>query len=549
MSKKIKFYSILAFFVIAGSMAFGQTVEIPTTSGSFPGGSGPTTAAVGPISLMRDNSNNNGFTPATGSNLITVTMSLTNQQYAASGAPNIMNTYTNGANIISTGLVFGAAPTTSTGGIQQGVDPGNTFDNLSSFSVAPGGPLDNRFTASTGLPAGTGIVGGAQFPPTGEANGAVFLFTAGQVQYDRPGGPTVNNSATRYYYGDLVINFNRFVINPVLHIAGLGGSYRYFPITGTNILDPTQWLSSYFTTELDITSYTGQLLSGNGNLAVSGSSITNSYSTPSGASEHTIGSLFDEYGAASGSVKINAAVKTIRLKIYLRGSNSSQFNWSAIGAPGPGQQISGGTRNPFPGDIWSVSVSSALAQLITLPATGINLTGSLNGNDVKLNWKTLTELNTDHFEIERSIDGVNFVSIASKAAAGLSNTELNYSQTDPNITSKVYYYRVKLVDFDNKISYSNVIVIRKTGNIKAIDVYPNPVVDNMSVVFSSAKGSYIISMYNAAGQEVQNRKADITSDVQTVTLNRGSLNAGTYFIKVKNINDPQDVFNQKVVLQ
>jgi hypothetical protein len=486
---------------------------------------------------MRDNANTNTFTPAVGPNVTTVTMSLANQQYT--GLP-----YSN----ISTGLVFGAQPTTASGSAIQGVDPGNTFDNLGSFTVSPGGPTDNMFTVASPFPSGTGIVSGALFGGS-EANGAVFLFTAAQPQFNAPGGPTVNNTATRYYYGDLVINFNRNILGPVLHVAGLGGSYRYFPVTGTDINNPAQWLSTYFSTELEIVGFTGTKLSGNANLTVSGSAITNSSTAPSGASVNTVGTLFNEIGAASGSIKINANINSITLRVYLRGSNASQFAWSAIGAPGAGQQVFGGTRNPFPGDIWSVSVSSQLDELITLPSSGINLSAALNGNDVLLKWKTATEINSDHFEIERSTDGRNFSLIGMKNAAGNSVTEVNYDQVDPNMNASIYYYRLKLVDVDGRFTYSNIAMVRKSGSVKAIKMFPNPAVSQLNLEFSNAKGNYVISVYNQAGQEVLSQKSSITYGVQYITINRNSLASGSYLVRVKSTETSEVLFAEKVILQ
>ncbi|NOT50568.1 MAG: T9SS type A sorting domain-containing protein [Chitinophagaceae bacterium] len=527
MSTKIKLYLMVSFLSMIGVAANSQTAELPTTSGSFAPGSGPSTANQGPISLRRDNANNNNFTNLTGSNVTTVTFSIANQQYTGLPYPSL-----------PTGLAFGAQPTTATGGVVQQVDPGNIYNNLGDFIVSPGGPLDNFYTSASPFPAGTGIVTGATFGGA-EANGAAFLFTNAQWQADRvPAG--VHNSTTRHYYGDLVITFNRFITNPVIHIAGLGGSYRYLPVGSPNL--PANYLATFFTTELDIVGYSGTLLSGNGFMNVTGSSITNNAAAPSGASVSTLpNTLFDEIGAASGSVKINAAVKTITLRIYLRGSNASNFGWSAPGA------ASGGTRNPFTGDIWGISVSSELSQLITLPSTGLYLNGALNGNNVNLNWKTQTEINSKEFEIERSVDGVNFTQIGSKPAAGNSVFETNYSHLDPNMNVNVYYYRVKLVDLDGRYGYSNIVTIRKS-DIKGVKVFQNPAVTDLKLEFTNMKGAYTISLYNMNGQEVAKQTANINSTTQYVSVNRNALPVGTYSVKITNA-DNSEVYTDKVIFQ
>lgn len=525
----IKFYLIAGFLLLTGSAAMAQaTVELPTFSGSFSPGSGPTVASQGPINLRKDNSNNNNFTPASGAQLTTVTFSLANQQYSG-GMP-----YSN----IQTGLVFGAAPTTATGGVTQMVDPGNIYSNLGDFIVSPGGPPDNFFTSASGFPAGTGIVSGALFGAA-EPNGAAFLFTNAQWQADRTPGGSVHNSATRYYYGDLVITFNRFITNPVLHIAGLGGSYRYLPVGSPNVAG--NYLSTFFSTELEVVGRNLTKLSGNSFLTVSGSNITNNAAAPSGASVSTTGGLFDEIGAASGSIKINAAVKTITIRVYLRGSNASNFGWSAAGS------LSGGTRNPLTGDIWGVSVSAEVAELITLPSTGLNLTAALTGNNVNLNWKTQTELNSKQFEIERSVDGVNFSQIGAQQAAGNSTTEKSYTLMDPNMNVNVYYYRVKLVDLDGRYGYSNIAVVRKS-DIRGIRVFPNPAITQLSLEFSNMKGNYTVSLYNSTGQEVSKQAVNINATTQYVQVNRNALPAGSYSVRISNA-DNTEVYSDKVVFQ
>jgi hypothetical protein len=494
---------------------------------------GPSLANVGPIAMMKDNSNNNNHTNLGSNEATNITFSLANQQYTGLGYSNI-----------STGLVFGAQPTTASGGTVQKVDPLDIYNNLGYFEVFPGGPTDNMFTVSPSFPSGTGIVANPQFIPNPpDVNGAVSIFTSAQVQFDRPGGPSAHNSSTRYYYGDLVINLNRFIRNPVIHIAGLGGAYRYFPANGTNINDPSQWRSTFFSTELEIQGFSLTKLSGNSFFNVNGQYIVNTAASPSGASVSTTGGLFDELGAASGSIRIGATLKTIVIRVYLRGSDNSQFPWSTLQA-----NVANSSRNPFTGDIWWVSVSTDAEQLVPLPSTGLSLSGSLVNNNVVLNWKTLSELNTNNFEVERSTDGVNFSSLAVKPAAGYSVSERSYGYTDDNMNVNVYYYRIRLNDLDGKYSYSNVIAIRKNGGIKGIRLYPNPVVSNLNVEFSGAKGTYVVSLFSQSGQEVITQRTEIGSDFQTISIAKGSLPAGTYFLKIRNISSG-DIYSDKVVLQ
>lgn len=527
MSTKIKFYTLL-FCLAAAKFSQGQTT-LEMTTRNFVGtpALGPTTSPIGPINFERDNSNNNQFSTTPPAQAVAVTVSFANQTYTGLSYSNV-----------STGLVFGGSPTTATSGTipatPQQVDPNDTYNILGSFSAAVGGPTNDMFTsrpsAAPTVQSGTGIIADGIFSsPANGANGAVGVFTAAQVQFDRPGGPSVHNSATRYYYGDVVLTFSRFVTNPVIHIAGLGGNYRYFPVTGTNPNDPSQWRSTYFSTELEVQpGFSLTRMSGNQFFTVSGSNITNSATIPNGASVNTVGGLFQDLGAASGSFRINGPVRTVVLRVYLRGADASNFPWSTVQA-----NVAGGDRNPFTGDIWWVAASVEPTNLIPLPSTGVTLSAALTGNDVSLNWKTLSEVNSKSFEIERSTDGINFAKVGEKAAAGYSTTDLNYNFIDPNMTANVYYYRLRMVDMDNGFKYSNTAIVRK-GAKKSISVFPNPVTDYTNIEFSNAKGLYNISVINQAGQILQVRNVEVNGTVQYVRIEKGNMPAGMYHIRIVN---------------
>jgi Secretion system C-terminal sorting domain len=541
MSMNYKFYLLLFSFALISKAGFSQpTVELSTSNFPPAALNGPSTAQVGVIPFMKDINNDNKFqTIGSGSaEYTTATFRFENQVWSGLSYSNI-----------STGLVFGASPTTAVDNVTPGtptqrVDVLPIYNNLGYYDIFPGGPTDNMFTVDPSFPAGTGIVANPVFPNPGnqiKVNGAVSIFTAAQVLYNNslviPGlagsgtnTPLPHNAGTRYYYGDLVISLNRYVANPTLHIAGLGGSYRYLPVGLPDI--NANWVSTFFKVELEIDGFNGTKLSN---------------PTPNGASVSTIpaGTRFDEIGGASGSVRIAANINQIRLKVYLVGSNNSTnpFPWSA-----PQSAVNGSNRNPFTGDIIWVSVSAASSQLITLPSTGVQLAGALNGSNVQLNWKTQTEINSKHFEVERSTDGVNFSGIGIKDAAGNSVSDRNYDYLDVNVQSDVTYYRLKMVDIDDRYAYSNIVVIRKSkGDIKGVRIYPNPSNGIFNLEFSNAKGTYMMGLYNQAGQEVMRKQLVVDATVQNLPVGSGNLPVGTYLLSIRNSTNTE-VYSQQVII-
>ncbi len=94
---------------------------------------------------------------------------------------------------------------------------------------------------------------------------------------------------------------------------------------------------------------------------------------------------------------------------------------------------------------------------------------------VMLNWSTASEINNKHFLVERSMDGINYQTIAAVAGAGNSTTVKSYSYLDAGLAIGTYYYRLKQVDFDGKYSYSSVRIIRLGAGVAAsVQIFPVP---------------------------------------------------------------------------
>ncbi|MCD2424777.1 DUF285 domain-containing protein [Niabella pedocola] len=76
---------------------------------------------------------------------------------------------------------------------------------------------------------------------------------------------------------------------------------------------------------------------------------------------------------------------------------------------------------------------------MALPVTFGNIRAAFRNGALQVNWATLTETNNEHFEIEASIDGINFTkigSVLSRAAAGNSSVQLNYEFSN-NISNTI----------------------------------------------------------------------------------------------------------------
>ncbi|CAN5448323.1 hypothetical protein BH11BAC1_BH11BAC1_03440 [soil metagenome] len=131
-----------------------------------------------------------------------------------------------------------------------------------------------------------------------------------------------------------------------------------------------------------------------------------------------------------------------------------------------------------------VSLDSVTIQLtIPLPIVLNYFLATSENGKVYLKWGTASETNNDYFEVERSnnISGWSF--LTEMDGAGNSSESHNYSTRDQNPFEGISYYRLKQVDFDGSVYYSQPITLNFVPAATfSFSVYPNPVVDEVQVI-------------------------------------------------------------------
>ncbi len=165
-----------------------------------------------------------------------------------------------------------------------------------------------------------------------------------------------------------------------------------------------------------------------------------------------------------------------------------------------------------------------------------------------LNWQTATEVNGDFFAVERSVDGENFEQIGTVDAAGNSTTLQSYSFEDKQALAGTTYYRLRLVDLDGSIAYSEVeFVTRGESNFGFGSIRPVPVQDELQVVLTADSAKEIqINIYDVTGKQLANRIAQTNAGVNTYSMDASSFVPGIYIL---SITDGQTVINEKFIVE
>ncbi len=172
----------------------------------------------------------------------------------------------------------------------------------------------------------------------------------------------------------------------------------------------------------------------------------------------------------------------------------------------------------------------------TLPVKLISFSGRLNGAKVDLNWVTANELNTKNFEVERGTDGRNFTKIATVTAKGNSNTATSYDQADPLPMKGVNYYRLKIIDFDGKFEYSQVVIIRIEDGIQLVTkVAPNPFTGKVDVYLTLTHNSMVdFRFLDINGRLVFNKSVKGLKGFNWFTMNDlDKLPSAPYMLQIK----------------
>ena len=178
----------------------------------------------------------------------------------------------------------------------------------------------------------------------------------------------------------------------------------------------------------------------------------------------------------------------------------------------------------------------------------INFNAQKADHQVNVIWKTQNEANYTHFTVERSTDAGKTYNVI---GGFLSSDQGTYSLLDKNPVTGQNLYRLKQVDFDNAITYSNVVPVMydNTSNYlnakNKINVYPNPASSliNLSVPDNSSADNFNIRIMNSSGILVK----QVASSPNEWKGNISNLLTGTYVIEVINNKDKSVVGQAKFV--
>lgn len=180
----------------------------------------------------------------------------------------------------------------------------------------------------------------------------------------------------------------------------------------------------------------------------------------------------------------------------------------------------------------------ALRTANPVPVRYTNLSVEKNRDVNVLNWTTNFEQNNRGFEVQKGIDAnkLNTVSfVESKATNGNSSIELNYQFIDTKPYAGITYYRLKQIDKNGKVAYSNVVSVKGNAitNLSIINVYPNPANSKVNLVIAAPKAeTTTIVITDMLGKIVNSNTKQLVAGNNEVAIAVNNLANGTYMLRV-----------------
>jgi hypothetical protein len=277
--------------------------------------------------------------------------------------------------------------------------------------------------------------------------------------------------------------------------------------------------------------------------------ITNSGTIINGANAKMKSVTFTNYGTFSGSGYLyftgtttgsgtfgvtGTTTDTIRVYDVTRSNSSTIFDnqWGTIrpnvkyavfAAPDTSNSIMASCSSQY---------TSSLSGISILPITWNYFYANLVNTTPVLDWSAEFDPGT-YYEVQRSYDNSNFVSIAT-VAAETNKTIYKYEDTKADNNKQVIYYRIKGVEPTGEQKFTAVRVIRISNNNTTLNVSPNPFTSQLSINYqTTAKAQLVIRIYNSTGQMNVSKTVTAVAGFNQFTITEAAqFSKGIYVVEI-----------------
>lgn len=191
----------------------------------------------------------------------------------------------------------------------------------------------------------------------------------------------------------------------------------------------------------------------------------------------------------------------------------------------------------FPDGADNVAIADATPSNENLPVELAGFDALIDGSDVVLTWRTLSETNNSGFEVQQQIGGT-FERIGFRAGQGTTNEATAYRFRVRDLSPGTYTFRLKQIDIDGTFAFSPSVqaAIALEEAYAWTRIAPNPVTQRGALTLQVRETQDVtVDVYDLLGRRVvQLHSGPMTSDrSHTLSLDAVALPSGTYFLRAR----------------
>ena len=363
--------------------------------------------------------------------------------------------------------------------------------------------------------------------------------------------------ATHVFKTDIAIVYPALSSTPIPVTA-----YIYFQVATTDLLNPGEgangtgtWTgaSALITNQPADRFYKLPLTSGTAWTSIYLDTMVVSvppFSFPGPGVRHNASYVVDAYGPMTlpgGSVH-----DALRIKKTDTTAARNTLGYIFLARDGASVQVT--ASDPSGSDVGTILIDSTATQwngqlyALSIQLISFNAVPNTSGTGVLLRWSTLSEVNNYGFEIQRGVQiGGEFVTVSGAFIPGHGTTTVprDYSYADVGAPSGTWYYRLKQIDLDGAIHYSDPAKVGVQAGGTGQDVpgvfslgqnFPNPFNPETTIRYSLPSRSHVVlAVYNALGERVAVlAEGEQESGFHEVRFDGSALASGVYFYRLQS---------------
>jgi hypothetical protein len=174
-----------------------------------------------------------------------------------------------------------------------------------------------------------------------------------------------------------------------------------------------------------------------------------------------------------------------------------------------------------------------------LPVEMLSFSSNCVEDGVLVTWITASEINTSHFNLQKSRNGFDWNIISTIGAAGNSTQSITYNFTDTNVINGPTYYKLNQFDFNGTYEVFGPISINCLESTSGyFSIFPNPSSNSFSIIldYDVLVGDGVIVITDDMGRYIYSKNVEVMPGINFYDLDRLNITPGIYYISVKNGN-------------